>query len=31
MWMQVLLDENEAAKPHKFYMVGGFETSPNHK
>lgn len=28
---QVLLDENEEAKHHKFYMVGGFEVSPNHK
>ena len=28
---EVLLDENAAAKRHEFYMVGGFEVSPNHK
>ncbi|PSC70317.1 Protease 2 [Micractinium conductrix] len=27
---EVLLDENEEAKRHKFYMVGGFEESPDH-
>lgn len=28
---EILLDENEEAKRHSFYMVGGFEVSPNHK
>lgn len=28
---EVLLDENAEAKGHAFYMVGGFEVSPNHK
>lgn len=28
---EVLLDENEEAKKHKFYMVGGFEESPDHR
>ncbi|KAL4433270.1 hypothetical protein ABPG77_003318 [Micractinium sp. CCAP 211/92] len=27
---EVLLDENEEAKKHQFYMVGGFEESPDH-
>lgn len=27
---QVLLDENEESKGHEFYMVGGFEISPDH-
>ena len=28
---EVLLDENEEAKRHSFYMVSGFEVSPDHK
>jgi protease II len=28
---EVLLDENEEAKRHTFYMVAGFEVSPDHK
>lgn len=28
---EVLLDENAEARAHAFYMVGGFEVSPNHK
>ena len=27
---EVLLDENEESKGHEFYMVGGFEVSPDH-
>jgi oligopeptidase B len=28
---EVLLDENSESKGHEFYMVGGFDVSPNHK
>ena len=28
---EILLDENEDAKGHDFYMVGGFKVSPDHK
>lgn len=28
---EIILDENEEAKGHDFYMVGGFEVSPDHK
>lgn len=28
---EVLLDENAEAKRYKFYMVAGFEESPDHK
>ncbi|KAL6778529.1 hypothetical protein ACKKBF_B15125 [Auxenochlorella protothecoides x Auxenochlorella symbiontica] len=28
---EVLLDENAEARAHAFYMVGGFEVSPNHE
>jgi len=28
---EVLLDENEEAKRYSFYMVAGFEESPDHK
>ncbi len=28
---EIILDENEEAKGHDFYMVGGFQVSPNHK
>ena len=28
---EVLLDENEEAKGHSFYMVGGFCVSPDHR
>jgi oligopeptidase B len=27
---EIILDENEEAKGHDFYMVGGFEVSPDH-
>src|ERR1039458_3641677 len=28
---EVFFDQNEAAKGHKFYNLGGFEVSPNHQ
>lgn len=28
---EVLLDENEEAAKYEFYMVGGFEVSPDHR
>lgn len=28
---EVLLDENVEADKYSFYMVGGFEVSPDHK
>ena len=28
---EVLLDENVEAAKHSFYMVGGFEVSPDHR
>ena len=28
---EVLLDENKEAAAHKFYMVAGFDVSPNHR
>lgn len=28
---EILLDENKEAKGHDFYMVGGFDVSPNHE
>ena len=28
---EILLDENEDAKGHEFYMVGGFDVSPDHR
>jgi protease II len=28
---EILLDENVEAAKYEFYMVGGFEVSPNHK
>ena len=28
---EILLDENKEAEKHSFYMVRGFEPSPNHR
>jgi len=28
---EILLDENKEAEGHEFYMVGGFDVSPNHE
>lgn len=28
---EILFDENVEAARHKFYMVGGFEVSPDHR